>query len=70
MAEFGSFLNSFDPQKGSLRVVFDCGATYKVTSLNSQLLQGPNLTNSLVGVLVRFRREPVAFMADIEAMSS
>ncbi len=58
----------FHPKKGSLRVVFDCGATYKGTSLNSQLLQGPNLTNSLVGVLLKFRQEPVAFMADIEAM--
>ena len=26
------------------------------------------MTNSLVGVLTRFRQEPVAFMADIEAM--
>ncbi|XP_028415683.1 uncharacterized protein LOC114539211 [Dendronephthya gigantea] len=27
-----------------------------------------NLTNSLVGVLTRFRKEPIAFMADVEAM--
>ena len=26
------------------------------------------MTNSLVGVLTRFRQEPVTFMADIEAM--
>jgi len=26
------------------------------------------MTNPLVGVLTRFRQEPVAFMADIEAM--
>ena len=31
-------------------------------------MQGPDLTNSLVGVLLRFRRGNVAFMADIEAM--
>jgi len=37
-------------------------------SLNSKLLQGPDLTNSLVGVLLRFRQENVAIMADIEAM--
>ncbi|KAK3727377.1 hypothetical protein QZH41_006033 [Actinostola sp. cb2023] len=30
--------------------------------------KGPDLTNSLVGVLTRFRQEPVALMADIEAM--
>ena len=54
------------PEK--IRVVFDCSAKFCGTSLNDQLLQGPDLTNSLVGVLTRFRQEPVAFMADIEAM--
>lgn len=55
-------------KKKKLRVVFDCGATFQGTSLNSQLLQGPDLTNLLVGVLTRFRKEPVVLMADIEAM--
>ncbi len=36
--------------------------------MNDQLLQGPDLTNSLVGVLTRFREEPVAFMSDVESM--
>ena len=54
------------PEK--IRVVFDCSAKFSGTSLNDQLLQGPDLTNSLVGVLTRFRQEPVAFMRDIEAM--
>ena len=31
-------------------------------------MQGPDLTNNLVGVLTRFRQEPVAVMADVEAM--
>lgn len=56
------------PTKGNLRVVFDCGCTYKGTSLNSQLLQGPDFTNTLIGVLLRFREEPIAVMADINAM--
>ena len=56
------------PKKGTLRVVFDCSAEFKGASLNSQLLQGPNLTSSLLGVLVRFRQEPVAFMGDIQSM--
>ncbi|XP_028407167.1 uncharacterized protein LOC114529553 [Dendronephthya gigantea] len=59
----------FHPQKPEkIRVVFDCSAKYRDTSLNDQLLQGPDLTNTLVGVLTRFREEPVAMMADIEAM--
>ena len=58
----------YHSKKGTLRVVFDCGAVYKGTSLNCQLLQGPDLTNSLIGVLTRFRQEPIALMADIKAM--
>ena len=59
----------YHPKKPKkIRVVFDCRARYGGTSLNDRLLQGPDMTNSLVGVLTRFRQEPVAFMADIEAM--
>lgn len=58
----------YHPRKRSLRVVFDCGASYKGISLNSQLLQGPDLTNSLFGVLTRFREESIALMTDIQAM--
>ena len=58
----------YHPKKHKLRVVFDCGATYQGMSLNSQLLQGPDLTNNLTGVLTRFRQEAVAFIADVEAM--
>lgn len=48
----------YHPQKHKLRLVFDCAATYQGKSLNSQLLQGPNLNNSLIGVLTRFRHKP------------
>lgn len=51
----------YHPHKGKLRVVFDCGAEYQGTSLSSQLLRGPNLTSSLIGVLLRFRQKHVAF---------
>ena len=58
-----------NPNKpGKVRVVFDCAAKHQGTSLNDQLLQGPDLTNNLVGVLTRFRQEPVALMADVESM--
>ena len=43
-------------------------AEYKGESLNKNLLQGPDLTNTLTGVLTRFRQEPIGFMCDIEAM--
>ncbi|XP_074653621.1 uncharacterized protein LOC141907778 [Tubulanus polymorphus] len=58
----------YHPQKKKIRVVFDCSARYHGTSLNDQLLQGPDLTNRLVGVLLRFRQDAVAFMGDIEGM--
>ncbi|XP_023932720.1 uncharacterized protein LOC106173712 [Lingula anatina] len=54
--------------KQKLRVVFDCSARYKDTSLNGHLLKGPDMTNSLIGVLLRFRHETVAFTCDIEKM--
>ena len=43
-------------------------ARYDGVSLNDCVFQGPDLTNKLVGVLIRFRQEHVAIMADIEAM--
>ena len=59
----------YHPKKPDrIRVVFDCSASFNGVSLNDQLLQGPDLTNSLVGVLIRFREDPVAFLGDVEAM--
>ena len=33
--------------------------------LNGNVLQGPNLANSLIGVLIRFHQETVDVMADL-----
>ena len=54
--------------KSKLRVVFDCSAKHRGKSINDCLLQGPDLNNSLIGVLLRFRKEAVAFSCDITKM--
>jgi hypothetical protein len=36
--------------------------------LNDNLLQGPNLANEIIDVLVRFRKEEIAVVADIQEM--
>ncbi|XP_073711060.1 uncharacterized protein [Misgurnus anguillicaudatus] len=59
----------YHPHKpGKIRVVFDCSARFHDTSLNDHLLTGPDLTNTLVGVLCRFRKGPIAIMCDVERM--
>jgi len=58
----------YHKEKNKIRVVFNCSLRYCGTSLNDVLLQGPDLTNSLLGVLLRFRQEPIAIMGDIEKM--
>ena len=53
---------------GKMRVMFDCSALYQGVSLNQQLLQGPDLTNNLTGILCRFQKERIALMCDIQVM--
>ena len=58
----------FHPQKKKLRVVHDAAAVTKGVSLNSLLLVGPDLLQSLLGVLFRFREGQFAMTADIREM--
>ncbi|XP_049322874.1 uncharacterized protein LOC125782565 [Astyanax mexicanus] len=59
----------YHPRKPSqIRVVFDSSARWDGVSLNDVLLKGPDLNNSLLAVLIRFRKDAVAFMADIQQM--
>ena len=53
---------------GKTRVAFDCAAKHKGTSLSDQLFAEPDLTNSIIGVLMRFREEHAALSADIKCM--
>nr|XP_046179278.1 uncharacterized protein LOC124010653 [Oncorhynchus gorbuscha] len=58
----------YHPQKpGKIRVVFDCSAKFRESSLNDHLT-GSEVTNTLLGVLCRFRKGPVAIMCDVECM--
>lgn len=59
----------YHPHKpGKIRVIFNCSACFQDTSLNDNLLTGPDLTNTLVGVLCRFRKGSIAIMCDMERM--
>ena len=49
--------NENKPNK--IRVVFDCSIEYQGRSLNDKLMSGSNLTNQIIGVLIRFRQEHV-----------
>lgn len=47
----------YHPQKpNQIRVVFDSSTQYSGVSLNDVFLTVPNLNNSLLGVLLRFRK--------------
>ena len=58
-----------NPNKlGNVRIVYDCAAKSHGISVNEKLIKGPDLVNRLVGVLLRFRKDQVAIVADIESM--
>ena len=49
-------------------MVFDCSAKFNGRSISEELLSGPDLTNQLVDVLIRFCQEQVAVGGDIESI--
>ncbi|KAG1653031.1 Pro-Pol polyprotein [Nymphon striatum] len=54
--------------KSKIRIVFDCAFKYQGVSLNDQVLQGPDISNKLTAVLLRFREGKFAVTGDVEAM--
>lgn len=55
-------------KKQKVRIVYDAAAKYKGKSLNDHLYHGPDLANSLLGVLLRFRMHRIAIVTDIQEM--
>ena len=67
--QYGLHHGMINPEKPEeLRVVFDCASGTKGVSLNQLVYPGPDLINSVTGVLMNSRRGSVGFTADIEAM--
>ena len=57
------------PQKpGNVRCVLNGAAKFHGVSLNNALLTGPDLLETLIHVLMRFRQHPYAVSTDIEGM--
>ncbi|CDW53743.1 RVT 1 and Peptidase A17 and DUF1758 domain contai ning protein [Trichuris trichiura] len=50
------------------RIIFDTSCRYRGVSLNDALISGPRLQNDLLGIILRFRRFPIALQADISKM--
>ena len=50
------------------RVLFDCSAKFNNVSLNECLLQGPDLQNNILTILLRFRKDYVGITCDVQKM--
>ena len=59
----------YHPNKpGKIKMVFDLREEYKEKCLSKELLRGPDVTNQIIGVLLRFREKHVGLMGDTEAI--
>ena len=58
------------PEKKStpIRIVFNSSASFQGHRLNDYWMKGPDLLNSLFGVILRFRENEIAISADISKM--
>jgi hypothetical protein len=55
-------------QPPKMRNVYDASAIYKGTSLNANLLKGPDLLINIINPLIQMRMNKIAFTADVKAM--
>ena len=53
---------------GKVRLVYDCVPTTEEKSLNDFLMKGPDLMNTIVGVLLRFRKDKIAIISGVKDM--
>ena len=59
----------YHPSKSDkICVVFDCSAACNGVTINEKLMSGPDLTNQIISTFVKFRRDFLEVMADIEAI--
>ena len=59
-------INPHKPEK--VRRVCNAAAMYQGIALKDKFLSGPDLLQSLIGIIFRFREQQIALSADIEAM--
>ncbi|XP_075157656.1 uncharacterized protein LOC142230923 [Haematobia irritans] len=57
-----------NPNKDSIRLVFDAAAKIQGVSLNDFLMSGPDLNQPLLAVMFKFREKPIAVCGDIQEM--
>ena len=59
-----------DKETTKVRIVYDSAARYGGISLNDAMLPGPKLQQDVFDVLLRFRSNPVALVADLTDLCS
>ena len=59
-----------DKETTKVKIVYDSAARYGGVSLNDTMLPGPKLQQDVFDVLLHFRRNPVALVADLTEMFS
>ena len=65
-----SYHEIFKPESKTTpcRIVFNSSANFRGHVLNEYYAKGSDMLNNLLGVLLRFREEPVVMIGDIEKM--